>query len=325
MEESQLNGKNIGQGKMKDVYKVFIAGVPSVLTYGTMKNYFSKIGPITFIYGNRTAEDKEQTASYLEILNSPCKKGYCVIETPSIDTYEAILNGKHKLMGRDLICKRYLQDEDLIQHNQLINEKRLLLKKVPSRITESVLREFLESSYGEVSVLYVFKSTQEVKNLKPIKQKRYNTFSVTFKTKEPALLLAQMGLAEGPGCCTIEVRRFTHGFRFRSKDTPEGTCPPKSNESPLFKQKNETKKASTAVKNHLLMNDKYGHSHQMVEYFSPTKKTFSYQFNNEKERTVHSLKPTMKKYYTTQPFLNRNRNWNSRKLENVKFNVKRSL
>ena len=209
MAEVVLNGSRIN---IENEYRVFVAGIPSSLKYRSIKEYFSMIGPISRVEPISRSEYGQSAKNNPENLDAACKKGCCIIVTSCQETYRSILEGgSYKLLGRQLICRRYLQSDELAEHNKQTNQQRLLLKKVPSTVSEAELKSFLEKGYGRVQIIYVFK-TQKIQGSRVIEKapRNFVTYSVTFESSAPALKLIEEGRISGPQNCTITVQQFQY-------------------------------------------------------------------------------------------------------------------
>ena len=207
---------------LEQEYKVFVAGIPSTLKFRSLNKYFSMIGPITRIESmNKGKNGRYQNYS---IPDQTCHKGYCVIVTQDLATYHSILNGSHELLGRALMCTKYLKKGELINHNQSVNQQRLLLKNVPPTLSESNLKKFLEDKYGSIRIIYAFK-TQKTKGtqLTVRPNKNLTTYSVTFDDPQSALMLSKNGEFIGPNGCLISASPFKSYSKEHKKDPRSGT------------------------------------------------------------------------------------------------------
>jgi hypothetical protein len=195
--------------------KIFVAGIPSTIKLREIKEYFATIGPVSRIEGLYPVKNSSRPDS-AEYLEQECSKGCCIIATTCSSTYLKILKATDlRLLGRKLICKKYMQRGELYSYNQNTNLHRVLFKKVPQSITESMLREFLERHYGRVEVLYQFK-THELQEQQYVEKRtsNFNSYSATFSSKETAQHLAKLGAMIGPG----QSRIIVQAFQYRSKD-----------------------------------------------------------------------------------------------------------
>lgn len=196
--------------------KIFIAGIPSTLKLREVKEYFESIGPLSCIEGLHPVKNssRKDSAEYLE---QDCSKGCCIITTKCSKTYLKILQATDlRILGRKLICKKYMQRGELYIYNQNTNLHRVLFKKVPQSITENMLRAFLEKHYGIVEVLYPFK-THELQEQQFVEKRtsNFNSYSATFFSKETAQHLAKLGTVLGPG----QSRILVQAFQYRSKES----------------------------------------------------------------------------------------------------------
>lgn len=314
MERIVLN-ENINIISKREEYKVFVAGIPSSLNYTSIKQYFSIIGPITGI--EMIDRGKVQKIDHdPRLLDQPCYKGFCVITTPNKITFNRIMTEKNFLLGRLLICNKYLKNEDLLRHNKKINQQRILLKRVPGFFNENQLKDFLEKRYGNIKIIYAFK-TQIAKGNTIIEnaRKSFVTYSVTFESQKSANLLIGMKEIYGPGGYPIQVLPF----QYYSKDIeadfkePHRVEDSKKEVTPIRKKRNEEdsirKAPSIKVKKTVERQDP-----RESNYLIPTSRDVDKRFNipisidcpstqveiSSPINKDHSIKPTTKVYHTTK-------------------------
>ena len=203
---------DLEQSQKYKEYRVFVAGMPSSLKLRYVKEYFSLIGPITKVEPVNPKQSEEAAIKSSDLLEQSCKKGCCVITTDCEDTFNKLIGGTcFRMLGRQIICKKYLESDELAAHNQKINQQRLLLKRVPSYISEELLRQFLSAQFGPVQVLYPFK-TQKLQGGSLLEKivKNFQTYSVTFEDQALSHRLAEAGQIVGPQNCTITVQQYQY-------------------------------------------------------------------------------------------------------------------
>lgn len=204
------------------IYKVFIAGIPSTLTYKAVLDFFSKITPVAGVESIDTGLAKYPPKSHQTAiqgnkrfqLKDMCTKGCCILLIETRQAYESILHKKKILLfGRSLIVKKYMTDKELYEHNRNVNMNRVLLKRVPVSLNREQIKQHLESYYGSVEIIYPFK-TQSLDAFhdksENYRGKMFNTYSVTFKKKESAASIVNMGEICIEGCEGVIVQRYEH-------------------------------------------------------------------------------------------------------------------
>jgi hypothetical protein len=192
-------------------YKVFVAGLPSSLKYKYVLEFFAQTGPVVRIESINRGSNRSVD------LEDLCSRGCCVLVTHCPKTFDSLTRDcSIKLLGRSLICKKYLERSELDEHNKRTNLQRVLLKRVPAHITEQQLSAFLSREFGKVLVVYPFK-TQKCQD-KIVLEKRPKsllTYSVTFENPRTAQWLSDKGQVYGPDGSEISVHQFQHLGRAR--------------------------------------------------------------------------------------------------------------
>jgi RNA recognition motif-containing protein len=116
-----------------------------------------------------------------ELLN----QGSCVLLVKDESTATKILEATHFFRGRKITCLKFLEGDALKELNRLNNERRLIIKNVPRRVSIQDLELYLHQ-FGKIEFLFF------------LKQKKYTfkfrTASVQFKsTKSAAAAKANSG------------------------------------------------------------------------------------------------------------------------------------
>ena len=216
-------------------YKVFVAGLPSSLKYKYVLELFAQIGPV-----NRIESIGRGSGRSIE-LEDLCSKGCCVLVTQCPETFERLTRDCCiKLLGRSLICKKYLERSELEDHNKRTNLQRVLLKRVPAQVSEQQLSAFLSREFGKVLVVYPFK-TQKCQDKIVLEKhpKSRLTYSVTFEDPRVSQRLSEIGQIQGPDGSEISVQRFQH--LGRTHRTGSGVEAPLAKDSKPSLQKAERK------------------------------------------------------------------------------------
>lgn len=149
---------------------LFLTGIPTGTQPAKLASMFSSIGFTVKIY-----DQKEQAI----MPSRPIKNGYCLLETSSRRDYESLLDMKHvAYVGRRLIVKPYLAGVELYKENRKNNKRRVLLKQVPTYITDEEVKFHLCEKFGEIVEFY---RLQSHKLAESFKDRGFKAFSVMFK------------------------------------------------------------------------------------------------------------------------------------------------
>ena len=303
---------DLEQSQKYKEFRVFVAGMPSSLKLRYVKEYFSLIGRITKVEPVNPKQREETAIKSSDLLEQCCKKGCCVISTDCEDTFNKLVGGTcFRMLGRQIICKKYLESDELAAHNQKINQQRLLLKRVPSQISEELLRQFLSTRFGPVQVLYPFK-TQKLQggSLREKTVKNYQTYSVTFEDQALSHRLAEAGQILGPQNCTITVQQYKYFSKAEKtmmlehrQDRVRNTPPAKGDgylrpASPGRLGPTEPTDDSRHLRQLALSSNRYHRKNALDESWkSCTSASSINPPSNNRKPLLETVKPTRKRYF----------------------------
>lgn len=185
--------------------KLFVAGVPSEVFPEAVASYLSKIvGRPVFLSTNLSNQS-------LKAQQNQRRRGHLVLACPDPDALQTLLRTKYvQFMGRTLTLAPFKSGSDLFAQNMLMNEKRVILKRVPAYITEARLTEILEFTYGPLETIFQFKpvNPMDTTNLKGEQKPRYSVFSVVFKEAVDARQLIEIGCLQLKNGYRVRVEKF---------------------------------------------------------------------------------------------------------------------
>ena len=249
---------------------LFVTGTSPSCSTETIYSYFLKFGKIRRV---KIAKTSTASIAFLVYLESP-------------DVASRILNCEyHYFLGRKIQVQTFSSGNTLHKKVKARNNRRILVKKLPSNISEKNLKIFLESMAGSVESMYAFTSDQPVSQNYQNKYRRFNTYSILFETKESAKNLLNIGsYLFYPGDVITTFEKFKPQIRNESKKhntvKADQFCYLESTEiNPLQKE--------SFVKQKLNTDNYYGVS---------TNETI--QYLNSLESSLHSIKPTSKIYHS---------------------------
>ena len=161
--------------------KIFVSGFTRHTTTAQVAGYFS-------VFGSTRVEKYD---SYFKRHQNDARykggEGYFILRDMHPDTYRKILEScPHMAQRRCLEVCPLKTGLDLILYNSLKNKRRVLVKKVPSTVTDHDLVTSLVHHYGPVERFFSYKSETRSKQLHSSKI-AFRTFSVTFQARAPAL------------------------------------------------------------------------------------------------------------------------------------------
>ena len=148
--------------------KVFVGSVPGYFSKSNILTIFSKLGQVKKVKIDSRNDNPNNN------------KGYCILTMQDTYQAQAIIGMKTINIGggRYLVCKPYLRGQQLQNEIVLHDKRRIILKKIPIEISEQAIRDFCESRFGPVEVVFIFESDNQT--VKALNKKRKNSASVTF-------------------------------------------------------------------------------------------------------------------------------------------------
>lgn len=161
--------------------KIFVAGLPSGTQQRELWQYFLGFGTISSI---REFERSSPTNSQYRHapISAPHKYGtknqFCILHCGDTEAYNNILSfSDHAINRSQIFCSPFMEGAQLVLHNQSVNERRAVLRKVPSYISIDELRSILQKLFGPIESVYQFTP----RNQNPTFGRRHFSFSVTFQ------------------------------------------------------------------------------------------------------------------------------------------------
>lgn len=183
-------------------YKIFVAGIPSRYTSTEIKLYFASFGAISSVEMVPRSSQRRR----LNFRSNNDKKGAWIISVETRDVFDRILNHyPHRFSDRNLICKPFLYGPELAQTNSLNNKRRVILKHVPTELSEESLRSMLIRDFGDIECLFSFRPDKQP----TVSKRQYHSYSVMFMQEHSAVKAIQAGsLNYSKGSSPIKVEQF---------------------------------------------------------------------------------------------------------------------
>jgi len=163
--------------------RLFVAGIPSQVWASSVESYFAQFGRV------RVKSLPQDKFSLEEVATTDCllSKGFCILVLDCQQTLQNILTAPaHYFQGRTLQVSEYREGIDLTRHNQKLNRRRVVVKKVPKHWTEEYLLSLL-SVYGPVQSIYRYKAQCPGSQATRERRQPTQTFSVVFAERLAAL------------------------------------------------------------------------------------------------------------------------------------------
>lgn len=162
--------------------EIYVAGVHSKTKQIELLHFFESFGPIVSVEPRPCKDDKG-----FHIKSNPwTSRVYWIVRAGDYETYKNILDSKSIMFfGRTLYMSPVMTGRDLILHSKLKSKKRVLIKKVPSWVTEEQLLSAIESQIGKVEAYFKYETDSHKAKKHDSKKKirKVCTYSVTMQEK----------------------------------------------------------------------------------------------------------------------------------------------
>src|SRR3990167_2228580 len=207
MHASEGSGKPPGHPR-----KIYVAGLLAKTSAQECLEYFSQFGPITNIHEVNTSnsnfnrlrgpsdspggfssdENQEQSQKW----GQGTSKKHMLLTVRDKATHDSILATRHIFNGKPLFCAPYHTGSQLMRHNRLSNQRRVILRCQDKR---NMTIGQIHSLVGPLETIFGFDPTPAVKHA----EKRFGGFSVLMPNKEAAVSLVQEKTLVEPQTGTI--------------------------------------------------------------------------------------------------------------------------
>ena len=169
---------------------IFVTGIPSKTHTQAVLDHFRGFGQVIMF----RLQDNVKGNKVLQAHPSAnIKRGFCILQAQNLLTYRKIISSTEPFLGRTLAIGPFRQGSALWSHNGQVNSRRVIVKKVPSSISQETLQQVLERAFGEIGRIYCFAAESTEKAVKKQKNRKCNTYSVEFLTEASAMQAAKDG------------------------------------------------------------------------------------------------------------------------------------
>ena len=167
--------------------QIYVAGIPTSTTTVELSACFSRHSYLVRV--ETTSKFPTGDNSQRFVLD-----GHCVISVADTTTYESILTNKRILLrGRRLMCSEFLTGTKLYKLNAMNNKRRIILKYVPSYLSEIEVKDSLERQFGKVERFFSYLSEHKEADES---RRRYKAYSVMFDQISVAQVVADRNVIE---------------------------------------------------------------------------------------------------------------------------------
>ncbi len=205
--------------------KVFVGSIPGYYREADIYELFAPFGNILAISLSHKLDQPE--------LN----RGYCILAMNTALEAKRIIQTKqiHIGNGRYVICKPYLQghqlQEEILRHDQ----RRVILKQLPSDLAEEEIKNFFDYWVGPVEIVFIYESDDRCPTTTT--NRRVRTASVTFFNPNDAQSLFPDPLIEerliSINGRPIKIQRFKYQHMNPDSQTSSVESPATPSSSPV--------------------------------------------------------------------------------------------
>lgn len=198
--------------------KLFVAGIPSVISPKKIEEYFCQYGSVNLAFDDPYGNDNHQDES----------KGHCILICYDRKVAERITKIRFfKFMDRTLTVSKHISGVGLIIQTKRINQYRVIFKKVPNWFTEEEFTNEIEEQCGPVQAIFRYKPPHiEPTNRLQQNIQKYHTYSVILQDRNMVKELissGQLWLSDGSAILTEKYAKAplgnrTHKSNFQQTD-----------------------------------------------------------------------------------------------------------
>jgi len=217
--------------------KIYVAGLLAKTTAQECLEYFSQFGRIDGIQEINTANatypafqsfktgQKPSVSSFDNMDDHHHKsqgtsKKHMLLTVRDKATYDSILSVKHYLNSKPLFCAPYHTGSQLMRHNRLSNQRRVILRCLYNK---GMLLDQISSLLGPVETIYGFDGSPALK----LSQKLFGSFSVLLASREAALALIEAKTLTDPQTGTILTVEAFKTHKKKKQPHPDTDFPSK--------------------------------------------------------------------------------------------------
>lgn len=157
--------------------KVFVGGVPGYFKEPDLRKV---LAPYVSVRSIKLP---------LKLDDSSLNKGYCIVTLKSTEDAQKLVEVSQIYVGngRYVFCRPFLHGQQL--HYEMVrnDQRRIILKQLSPELTEQKLRDYFETHYGKVELVFVYQPDEA--SDRPSEARKSCTASVTFCRVQDAYLV----------------------------------------------------------------------------------------------------------------------------------------
>lgn len=172
---------------------LFVTGLPSKISPRTIAGFFASFGPVALL--KLSKQGVGGLDLYPVTSGRDLRRGFCILYAYDSNTYKTLLQHRPLLFyGRSLTVAPFREGSDQTTSREQSRQSLVLVKKVPSVISEELLVKYLGASFGPVKKIYRLQAESPMKEVQKQRKRKNHCYSVEFESEGSADLAAQTGL-----------------------------------------------------------------------------------------------------------------------------------
>lgn len=310
-----MSGQSGVTPKNEDHMMLFVTGIPSKTTPEVVLQHFSRFGTVELFKLSNVKKFNKVLSSQP---STNTRRGFCVLQAKDSQTYTKVLNSIHiQFQGRSLAIIRFRQGPELSNHNEYINSRRVIIKKVPAGICQDSFKEKLQSAFGTITRMYRYEAESIEKAAKKEKRRKTNTYSVEFDEVASAEKASSKGLFY---LQEVSVPVVVERYQRKALNGENYITNLKSGmQTRINANINSQVVTSKANTSQLVTSDKVK---ALVLSCAPSTKPAVYHHGSHDISMEHFVKPTARQYFTTRLQVPEDRSLSATSIEDVRFNTR---
>ena len=199
-------GLNNLQDNENEELQIFVNGIPSRVQPSLVLDYFSQFGCVfmqrLYSDGNLLTVNPVKAA-----VNT--RRGFCVLVAGTLETFNSIVDMQsHTFLGRTVGVSKFRTGNELASHFELVNSRRVIIKKVDSRISLEEVHAVTEKRFGKLEKIYRFEAESIDKATRKENKRKTFTYSVEFVIPESAVVAARESRIFFQNGCKALIEKF---------------------------------------------------------------------------------------------------------------------
>jgi len=279
--------------KKQDKLMLFVTGIPSKTSPEQVLTHFRQFGAVEL---HKLGTSKKNNKVLTVDASANTRRGFCILHAGDLQAYNAIISSSNvRFQGRTLAISKFRQGSELTQHNEYLNARRVIVKKVPAGICPDAFKLQLQAAFGVITRMYKYEAESIEKAAKKEKKRKTNTYSVEFEEVVNAEKAASASLFYLQG-----VSKPILVERYQRKSATSDSSQYANITKPLKKDSYDHTKDYTKSQQRIA-NLPTADGVSPVSFDEPSKPNSQVHGRYQESVIDHCTKPTTRLYFTSRP------------------------